>query len=96
VRKVSQVLSEVRLYVVESIKERLKIIPQAWEVGTILHNLSQRITSFIEYLKKYLENDECFYNNEVKKFIARVTSLSDHHRSQQKLTSNIRIKQIRA
>jgi hypothetical protein len=87
-------LSGVRLYVVENINKRLEIISQAWEVGTSLWNLSQRITSFIEYLKKYLEHDEGFYNNEVKNFIAWVTSLSDHHGNQQQLPSNKRIKQI--
>jgi hypothetical protein len=47
-------------------------------------------------LKKYLEHDEGFYNNEVKTFIARVTSLSDHHRDQQRFPSSKRIKKIRA
>jgi hypothetical protein len=95
VRKYTQLLSGVRLYVAKNINKRLEIISQAWEVGTILQNLSQRITSFTEYLKKYLEHDEGFYNNEVKTFIARVTSLSDHHINQQQFPSNKRIKQIR-
>jgi hypothetical protein len=72
-------LSGVRLYVAENINKRLKIISQVWEVGTNLRSLCQRITRFTEYLKRDLEHDEGFYNNEVKKFIAWAISLSDHH-----------------
>jgi hypothetical protein len=52
VRKETNLLSGVRFYVAENINRRLDIISQAWEVNTNLRNLSQRITSFTEYLKK--------------------------------------------
>jgi hypothetical protein len=81
VRKYNQLLSGLRLYVFENINKRLDIISHPWEVSTRLQNLSQRITSLTEYLKKYLEHVEVFYNNEVKNLIAWVTNLNDHHKS---------------
>jgi hypothetical protein len=53
------------MYVTENINKWLSIILEAWEVSTNLRNLSQWITSFVEYLQKDLENDEFFYKNDL-------------------------------
>jgi hypothetical protein len=60
-----------------------------------LQHLSQRISNFTGYLKKYLDHDEGYYKNELNTFIAWVTSMSDHQRSQQQLPSNKRIRKIK-
>jgi hypothetical protein len=44
---------------------------------------------FKEYLQKDLENDEGFYKEAVGTFAAKVSSLSDTHRREQNLPSNI-------
>jgi hypothetical protein len=95
IRKVLQLLNGVRGYVAENINKRLEIIRHAWEVSTSLHNLSQRITNFTEYLQRDLQHDEAYYKNELNTFIARVTTMTDHQRNQQGLPSNKRIKQIK-
>ena len=45
------------MFVTKNINKRLNIILEAWEVSTIMRNLSQWITSFSDYLHKDLEND---------------------------------------
>jgi len=79
VRKYTQLLSGVRSYVVENINKMIDIISHTWEVSTNLKSLSQRITNFTKYLKRDLEHDEGFHNNEVNTFIEWVTSFNDHH-----------------
>ena len=50
--------------------------------------MSQRISSFMNYLQKYLEHDEYFYKTNLNTFIARVSSLSDFCRNKKNLPSN--------
>jgi hypothetical protein len=69
VKKATKLLSGVRLYVTENINKRLDIISEAWEVSTSLRNLSQWITTFMEYLQKDLEHDELFYKNDLSTFV---------------------------
>jgi hypothetical protein len=95
VRKSSKSLRGIKLYIVESIHKRLNIISQAWEVSSSLRDFSQRITTFMEYLKKDLEHDESFYKKSLSTFNAWVSSLNDYHRNQQNLPSNNRIKQLK-
>jgi hypothetical protein len=97
VRKAAKLMSRVRLCIAKNINKQLNIISQAWEVSSGLINLSQRITSFTEYLKRDLEHHEVFYKNVLSTFIAQVSNLSDYQRNQQQLPSNHnRIKQLRA
>jgi hypothetical protein len=49
----------------------------------------------VEYLQKYLEDDEFFYKNALSTFVSRVSSLSDFNRKQQDFPSNHRIKQVK-
>jgi hypothetical protein len=44
---------------------------------------------FIEYIQKDLENDEGFYKVVVVMFAAKVSSLSDTHKREKNLPSNI-------
>jgi hypothetical protein len=83
------------MYVAENINKWLNTILEAWEVGTNLRNLSQRISSLTEYLQQDLDNDEYFYKNALSTFVARVSDMNDFTRKQQDLPSKNRMKQIK-
>jgi hypothetical protein len=81
---------ELESMLLKTLTKILVIIKQAWEVSNNLLNLSKRITNFTEYL----QHDEA-YCKKKNAFIARVTTMTDHQRNQQRLPSNRIIKQIK-
>jgi hypothetical protein len=52
------------------------------------------ITNFKKYIEKYMENDEGFYKDVVGTFSTKVSILSDIHKREKKIPSNISIKHI--
>jgi len=70
------------------------LIQEIWELAQSSTNFSMRVTNFKEYLQKDMENDEGFYKDIVGTFSSKVSSLSDIHRREQNLPSNIWMKQI--
>jgi hypothetical protein len=92
----SSLLQAIRKYVGDEIQKRIDLIQEIWELAQSSTNFAARITNFKEYLQKDLENDEGFYKDIVGTFSAKVSSLSDIHRREKNLPSNIWMKQINA
>jgi hypothetical protein len=67
-------------YIGDSIKRRISLILEIWELATNSTTLSTRVLHFKEYLQKDLENDEIFYKEAVDRFLVKFLSLSDIHR----------------
>jgi hypothetical protein len=85
----------VKKYVGDGIQKIIYLIQEIWELAQISISFSTRIMHFKEYLQKYLENDEGFYEV-VGTFSKKKSSLSDTHRRDQNLPSITRMKQSNA
>lgn len=77
VKKEAKLWNGIRSYVTVNINKRLGIIEEAWGISLHLNNLSKRIASFYEYLKKYLDHDRKFIENDLMNFINKIDTLSN-------------------
>jgi hypothetical protein len=90
-------LQTVRKYDGDAIHKRIDIIQDIWELAqSIIASFSSRILNFKEYLQKDLENDEGFFKEAVNTFSAKLSSLNEARRKEQKLPSPYRMRQINA
>jgi hypothetical protein len=80
----SSLLQVVRKYVGDAIQKRIDIIQEIWELSQSIASFSSRIQNFKEYLQKDLENDEGFFKEVVNTFSAKVSSLNEARRKEQK------------
>jgi hypothetical protein len=92
----SSLLVVIRKYIGDSIKKRIALILEIWELATCSTTFSTRVLHFKEYLQKYLENDEGFYKEVVGTFLVKVLSLSDLHGRDKNIPSKTHMKQINA
>jgi hypothetical protein len=95
VKKVSKLLSDIKMYVAKVINKQLNTILEAWEVGTNLRIFSQLISFLIDYIQQDLENVGYVYKNEMSTFTTQVLDMNDLTRKQQDLRSNNIMKQIK-
>lgn len=82
IQKVAYLLNGVKYYIVNNISRRVNIIEDIWELDFHLRKITQRFFSFIDYLKRDLEHDRHFVDNELSNFTEKINSPSKLRRSQ--------------
>jgi hypothetical protein len=92
----SSLFRDVRKYVGDTIQKWVDIIQEIWELAQNIVIFSSRIENFKEYLQKDLEIDEGFFKEVVNTFSAKVSSLNEARRKEQKLPLPYCMKQINA
>jgi hypothetical protein len=90
----SSLLKTIRSYVDKTIKKRMSLITEAWEVSKNIVSFSSRAHAFHEYLHADLKNEEGFYVDVVLPFGIKVSKLIELKRREEDLPSPSRIKQL--
>lgn len=76
--------------------KRIDIILDVWEVVTTSTNLFIRSNFLIEYALEDLQKDEMLYKEDLTRFIIKVSNMNKAQRKEQKLSSQGRIKKLKA
>jgi hypothetical protein len=90
----SSLLVVIRKYIGDSLKKRITLTLEIWELTTSSTTFSTRVLHFKEYLQKDLENVEGFYKEAMATFLVKVLSLSDLHQRDKNISSKTHMKQI--
>jgi hypothetical protein len=90
----SSLLTSSMSYVENSIKIRMALITEDWEISTNMIYFGLRAHSFHEYLQVDLKNEEGFYLDVVVPFGVKVSNMKELRKREEDVPSPGRIKQL--
>jgi hypothetical protein len=92
----TSLLTSARDYVEKTIKKRMELITEAWEMSKSMVSFGTRAHAFHEYRQLDLKSEQGFYLDVVVPFGAKVTSMTELRRREEDIPSPNRIKKLNA
>jgi hypothetical protein len=95
-KKYSSLLTSAKIYVERTIKKRMALITEAWEISKNIASFGSRAHALHEYLQYDLKNEEGFYLDVVLTFGNKVSNMTELRRGEEDLPSPSSIQQLNA